>query len=90
LSPSRVYLIEKQDTEIRLLEERLTRLREEIRAVDDLERMWSVEDLIDAVGLILVTKKRLMDHFVQAEAEVGNYWRDAPFLICTVRALPLG
>ena len=41
-------------------------LREEIRAADDLDRMWPGEDLIDAVGLIVVTKKRMVDHFVAA------------------------
>lgn len=64
LSPSRIWLIERQDAAKRSLTERRTRLREEIRAADDLERMWPLEDLIDAVGLIVVTKKRLMDHFV--------------------------
>ena len=44
--------------------ERRAKLREEIRAADDLEKVWPVEDLIDAVGLIVVTKKRLMDHSV--------------------------
>ena len=64
LSPSRIYLIEKQDAADRSLAERRTRLREEIRAADDLERIWPVEDLIDAIGLIVVTRKRLADHFV--------------------------
>ena len=41
LSPSRIYLIEKQYAADRLLAERRTRLREEIRAVDDLERVAS-------------------------------------------------
>lgn len=66
LSPSRIYLIEKQDAADRSLAERRSKLRKEIRAADDPERMWSVEDLVDAVGLIVVTKKRLMDYFVQA------------------------
>ena len=65
LSPSRIYLVEKQVAAERLLAGRRTRLREEIRAADDLERMWPVEDLVDAVGLIVVTRKRLIDHFVQ-------------------------
>jgi transcriptional regulator with XRE-family HTH domain len=64
LSPNRIYLIEKQDAADRALAERRTKLREEIRAADDLEKLWPVEDLIDAVGLIVVTKKRLMDHSV--------------------------
>ena len=66
LSPSRIYLIEKQDAADRSLAERRTRLREEIRAADDLDKLWPVEDLIDAVGLIVVTRKRLMDYFVAA------------------------
>jgi hypothetical protein len=37
--------------------------------VDDLEKLWPVEALIDAVGLIVVTKKRLLDHFVATGKE---------------------
>jgi hypothetical protein len=48
--------------------ERRAKLREEIRAADDLERMWPVKDLLDAIGPIVVTRKRLLDHF----AEVGK------------------
>jgi hypothetical protein len=44
--------------------ERRAKLREQIRAADELEKLWRVEELIDAVGLFVVTKKRLMDHFV--------------------------
>jgi transcriptional regulator len=39
LSPSRIYLIEKQDAADRSLAERRVKLREEIRAVADLDRM---------------------------------------------------
>ena len=66
LSPSRIYVIEKQDAADRSLAERRTRLREEIRTADDPERMWPVEDLIDALGLIVVTRKRLLDDFMAA------------------------
>jgi len=34
------------------------------RAANPAMRMWPVEDLIDAVGMSVVTRKRLMDHFV--------------------------
>jgi len=47
LSPSRIYLIEKQDAADRSMEQRRAKLMEEIRAADDLERMWPVEDLIE-------------------------------------------
>jgi transcriptional regulator with XRE-family HTH domain len=63
LSPSRIYLIEKQDAAEKSLADRRTKLREDIRAADDPDKLWPVEDLLDAVGLIVVTKKRLMDHF---------------------------
>jgi hypothetical protein len=52
LSPSRIYLIERRDTADRSMCERRAKLREEIRAADDLQEMWC--------------KKRLMDHFVAA------------------------
>ena len=56
-------MIEKQDAADRSLAERHAKLREQIRAADELEKLWPMEDLIDAVGLIVATKKRLMDHF---------------------------
>ena len=45
--------------------ERRIELREQIRVADDPERMWPVNDMVDAVGLIVVTRKRLMEHFVK-------------------------
>jgi hypothetical protein len=68
LSPSRIYLIERRDAADRSMCERRAKSREEIRAVADLDRMWPVNDLVDAIGLIVVTRKRLLDHF----AEVGK------------------
>jgi transcriptional regulator with XRE-family HTH domain len=51
LSPSRIWLIERRERADRSMAERRAKLREEIRAADDVEKMWPVEDLIDAVGL---------------------------------------
>jgi hypothetical protein len=68
LSPSRIYLIERRDAADRSMCERRAKSREEIQAVADLDRMWPVNDLVDAIGLIVVTRKRLLDHF----AEVGK------------------
>jgi hypothetical protein len=65
LSPSRIYLVEKQDAADRSFAERRAKLQEEIRTADDLDKMWPSEDLIDALGLIVVMKKRMLDHFVQ-------------------------
>jgi hypothetical protein len=66
LSPTRIYLIERQDAADRSLNDRRTRLREAIRAADDPDKLWPVKDLVDALGLIIVTRKRLLDHFVKA------------------------
>ena len=66
LSPSRIFLIERRDSAEKSVAERRARLREALLAADDPERVWPVNDLVDAIGLIVVTKKRLMDHFQKA------------------------
>jgi len=65
LSPSRIWLIERRDAADKATAERRAKLREQIRAQDDPETMWSVNDLADGIGLIVVTKKRLLDHLAQ-------------------------
>jgi len=65
LSPSRIWLIERRDRADRSMAQRRARLREEIRAADDLQKMWPVEDLVDALDLIIVTRIRLLQHFVK-------------------------
>lgn len=64
LSPNRISLIEKRDAADRLLEERRCRLREMLRLHDSLEKLMPVEDLVDAMGVTVMAKKRLMEHFV--------------------------
>lgn len=34
-----------------------------MRSADDLDRLWPVNDLIDAIGLVAGAKNRLLDHF---------------------------
>ncbi len=63
LSPDRIYLIERRYAADTAMDERRAKLRQEIQAADDLERIWPVEDLVDALGLLIVTRKRLLDHF---------------------------
>jgi hypothetical protein len=65
LSPSRVYLIEKQDAATRATEERRSRMLKQLQATDDMDKLWSVGDLLDTLGLIVVTRKRLVDHFAE-------------------------
>ena len=64
LSPSRIRLIERGDKADSSMAERRAKLREKIRVANDLEKLWPVKDLLDAIGLGLVTRQRLMDHFV--------------------------
>jgi transcriptional regulator with XRE-family HTH domain len=64
LSPSRIWLIERGDKADSSMAERRAKLREKIRVANDLEKLWPVKDLLDAIGLGLVTRQRLMDHFV--------------------------
>jgi hypothetical protein len=65
LSPSRIHMIEKRDAADRAMAERRAKVREEIRAADDMEKLWPVEDLVDALDLIIVTRIRLLQHFVK-------------------------
>ena len=64
LSPCKIWLIEKRDAADRLLEERRGRLGEILRLDDALEKLMPVEDLVDAIGVMVVAKKRLMTHFM--------------------------
>jgi hypothetical protein len=66
LSPSRIDQIAKRDATERSMAERRAKLSEEIRTTDDPERMWAVIDLADALGLLIPTKNRLVEHFTVA------------------------
>ncbi len=70
LSTSRIQLIEKQDATDRSMAERRATLREEIRMADEMDKLWPVEDLLDALGFIMVTRKRLMDHFAEKNQDL--------------------
>ena len=63
LSPSRIEQIEKKDATNKATAERRARLREAIRSADDPDKVWPVKDLLDAIGLPVVTKKSLFYHF---------------------------
>jgi len=64
LSSSRIDLIERRDAADRLMAERRSRLRGMLRTDDDMEKLVVVEDLVDAIGMTVVAKNRLMDNFV--------------------------
>jgi hypothetical protein len=69
LSPGRISQLERRDEADKAMAERQTALREAVRITDDPERTWPVHDLADAIGPILVAKKRLLDHFVEIGKE---------------------
>lgn len=69
LSPTRVYLIEKQDAKTRTMEGRRTKVLKQLQEADDMDKPWPVKDLLDTLGLIVVTRKRLVDHFVEKNQE---------------------
>ena len=72
LSPSRIYLLERRAAADQAMAEGRAKLRAEIRAADDPEKMWPVTDLADAIGPIVVTKKRLLDHFQKTgKSQIG-------------------
>lgn len=65
LSPSRIHLVEKRAAADRLMAERRGRLGEMLRSDDDMEKLVAVEDLVDTLGVTVVAKNRLMEHFVK-------------------------
>jgi hypothetical protein len=69
LSRGRISQLERRNEVDNSMAERRAKLREEIRTADDPEKMWPVNDLIDVIGLIVVTKKRLLDHFMETRKE---------------------
>ena len=72
LSPSRIYLIEQQSRADKGTAERRVKLREQVVNADDLDALWAVEDLVDAIGVTVLTKKLLMKHFVEvAKKEIS-------------------
>jgi hypothetical protein len=66
LSTSRIRLLELRDADERAAARRRTAILEQMRASDDSERLWSILDVADALGLGRVVKKRLLAHFVRA------------------------
>jgi hypothetical protein len=65
LSPSRIHLVEKQDAETRAMEGRRARMIKQLQDADDIGKLWPIEDLLDTLGLIVVTRKRLVEHFAE-------------------------
>ena len=41
----------------------------QLQEADDMDKLWPVGDLLDALALIVVTRKRLMDHFAEKKQD---------------------
>lgn len=65
LSRGRIDVIVDEFQETRELAARCDRLIKAIREANDLDRSWPVEDLIAAIGPLLVTQTWLKRHFIE-------------------------
>ena len=66
MSAGRIQQLESRDEAGKGMAERRAKLREAICAADDPEKHWPVNDMVDAIGLLAVTKRRLVDYFARA------------------------
>jgi len=65
LSRARIAQLEKRDARDKAMAARRADLRAEMHSADDADGLWPVNDVIDAIGLVAVTKARLLDHFTE-------------------------
>jgi hypothetical protein len=65
LSRERVAQLEKKEQADKSMAGWRLKLREEIGAADDPGKLWFVNDLADAIGLVGGTKNKLLDRFVK-------------------------
>jgi len=63
LWPRSISNIEQAAKAVALVAERRATLRARICNADDPDRMWPVMDLVDALGLIMGTRRRLLNYF---------------------------
>ena len=63
LSPARIWPVVRAIKSQNALAERRRHLVEEIRRVDDLDRLWEVMDLVDALRALSATRNALLKHF---------------------------
>jgi hypothetical protein len=67
LSRSRIKQIELRAADDEALTERRATLWAQMRSADDPEKMWPVQDLVDACITSRLTKIRLLKHFARTE-----------------------
>lgn len=69
LSVARIRAIEREAAEAKSLAARCTRVREEMCRADDLEKAWPVADMVEALGLPVLFRVRLLAYFEESGKE---------------------
>jgi len=69
LSPARIWLVVRAIKRENALADRRRNLIEEIRRVDDLDRLWEVTDLVDALRALSAARNALLKHFASLKKE---------------------
>lgn len=94
LSPSRIRLIERRAAADEAMAERRSRLLEAIRAADDPQKTWPLDDLLDTIKLGTSTKNSLIKHFARkgmsqiSLRELMNMCLGGPYLTTEEFAMP--
>ncbi len=65
ITPDRVTMIEQEAATEKAQAERRAQLQAEMRLADDLDKVWPVVNLVDALHLLTVARARLLTHFDQ-------------------------
>lgn len=69
LSVSRISAIEREAAEAKSLAARRARVREEMVRADDLDKAWPVASIVEALGLPVIFRVRLLDYFEESGKE---------------------
>lgn len=67
LSRARIWLVIRAIKRENPLAERRRTIAEEIRQVDDLDRLWEVADLVDVLRALTPTRNALLKHFASIQ-----------------------
>jgi hypothetical protein len=59
------FTLLRAEMRMTMMNERRAKLRQDMRAADDPEKPWPINELVEAIGLVGATKNRLLHHFVK-------------------------
>lgn len=69
LSVSRIGAIEKEAASAKSSSARCARVREKLHRADDLDKAWPVTELVEALGLPVIFRVRLLSYFEEGSKE---------------------